>query len=51
MKIVSFITDFPVVDSIIGHLKLSFVVERPPLPQTASQEALMATETPAEYGS
>ena len=30
MKVVAFITDFPVVDRIINHLKLSFVAERPP---------------------
>jgi hypothetical protein len=47
MKVVAFITDFPVVDRIIGHLKLSFVAERPP--PIVYREVLMAAETPAEY--
>jgi len=45
MKIISFITDFSVVDRIIRHLKLSFVAERPPPPQIAYQELLMTAET------
>jgi hypothetical protein len=49
MKIISFLTDYAVVDRIIDHLKLSFVAERPPPPQIAYQEVLMAAETPAEY--
>jgi hypothetical protein len=49
MKIVAFLTDFSVVDHIIGHLKLTFVAERPPPPQVASQELLMAADPPAEY--
>jgi hypothetical protein len=51
MKVVAFITDFPVVDRIINHLKLSFVAERPPPPHIVYQEVLMAAETPAEYDS
>jgi len=37
------------VDRIIGHLKLSFVAERPPPPHIAYKELLMAPEAPAEY--
>ena len=48
MKFFAFITDFPVVDRIINHLKLSLVAERPP-PRIVYQEVLMAVETPAEY--
>ena len=33
---------------IIGHLKMTFVAERPPPPQRAYQEVLMAAEAPAE---
>ena len=51
MKVVAFITDFPVVDRIINHLKLSFVAAKPPPPRIAYQEVLMAAETPAEYDS
>jgi acetone carboxylase gamma subunit len=51
MKVVAFITDFPVVERIINHLKLSFVAAKPPPPCIAYQEVLMAAETPAEYDS
>jgi hypothetical protein len=51
MKVIAFITDFPVVDRIINHLKLSFVAAKPPPPRIAYQEVLMAAETPAEYDS
>jgi hypothetical protein len=30
MKVIAFITNYPVVDKIINHLKLTFVAERPP---------------------
>jgi len=49
MKVIAFLTDFSVVDRIIGHLKLTFVAERPPPPQVALQELLMAADPPAEY--
>jgi len=49
MKVIAFLTDFSVVDRIIGHLKLSFVAERPPPPHIAYHELLMAPEAPAEY--
>ena len=49
MKVIAFLADFSVVDRIIGQLKLTFVAERPPPPQVASQELLMAADPPAEY--
>jgi hypothetical protein len=49
MKVIVFLTDFSVVDRIINHLKLSFVASKPPPPQVAFQELLMAAETSAEY--
>jgi len=44
MKVIAFITDYPVADRIIDHLKPKFVAERPPPPQVASQELLMAAD-------
>ncbi len=49
MKIISFLSDYAVVDKIIKHLKLTFVVERPTPHHVASQEVLEAAETGAEY--
>jgi ribosomal protein S27E len=49
MKVVSFLTDWAVVDRIINHLKLTFLADRPPPPQIAYQEVLIAAEAPAEY--
>ena len=49
MKVIAFITDYPVVDRIIRHLKLSFQAERPPPPQIAPQELLMTAEERGEY--
>jgi hypothetical protein len=46
MKIISFFTDWAVVDRIIDHLKLTFVAERPPPPQVAYQGVLMAARQP-----
>jgi len=34
MKIISFLTDYSVVDRIINHLKLTFVADKPPPPST-----------------
>jgi transposase len=51
MRVISFLTDYAVVDRIIDHLKLTFVAERPPPAHLAYQEVLMAAETPAEYSS
>jgi hypothetical protein len=47
MKVISFLTDYAVVDRIIHHLKLTFVADRPPPPHLAYQELLMAAETSA----
>jgi len=49
MKTIAFFTDYAVVDKIIDHLKLTFVAQRPPLPQIASQELLMSAEASPEY--
>jgi hypothetical protein len=49
MKVIAFLTDYVVVDRIIDHLKLTFVAERPPPPQIAYQESLVAAETSGEY--
>ncbi len=49
MKIIAFLTDYSVVDRIIGHLKLTFVAERPPPTHLAYQELLTAAESSAEY--
>ena len=42
MRIIAFLTDYGVVDRIINHLKLTFVADKPPPPQVAYQEHLMA---------
>ena len=49
MRIIAFITDYPVIDRILYHLNLIFVADKPPLPRFAYQEVLMAVETPAEH--
>ena len=49
MKVVAFITDYPAVDRIIDHLKLTFVTEKPPPSHVFQQVALMAAEEAAEY--
>ena len=49
MKIISFIEDHKVIDKIIDHLKLTFMAERPPPPQSVPQELLMAAEESEEY--
>jgi hypothetical protein len=36
-------------DRIINHLKLTFVADKPPPPQIAYQEVLMAAETSTDY--
>jgi len=51
MRIISFLTDYAVVDRIIAHLKLTFVAERPPPPHLAYQEFLMDSEASAGYSS
>ncbi|MDH7512250.1 MAG: hypothetical protein QHH14_04805 [Clostridiales bacterium] len=49
MRIITFLTDYAVVDRIINHLKLTFVAEKPPPPLNAFQEYLMAAEAGGEY--
>jgi len=49
MKVIAFITDYPGVDRIIRHLKLSFQAKRPSPPQIAQQELLMTAEERGEY--
>jgi hypothetical protein len=49
MKVIAFLTDYAVVDRIIDHLKLTFVADRPPPPQIAYQEVLIAAESAGEY--
>ena len=49
MRIIALITDYPVVDLILNHLKLTFVASKPPPPRIATQEVLKAVETSAEY--
>jgi hypothetical protein len=49
MKIIAFITEYAVVDTIMEHLKLTFVAERRPPTYLVYQEVLMAAETSAEY--
>jgi hypothetical protein len=48
MKVIAFLTDFAVVDRIIGHLNLTFIAERPP-PECAFQDLLMVADPPVEY--
>lgn len=49
MKIIAFIEDYNVIVRIIGHLKLTFVTERPLPPHNVQQELLMAAEDHKEY--
>ena len=49
MRIIAFITDYSVVDRITNYLKLRFIADKPPPPQAAYQEFLMAAEAGAEY--
>ncbi len=44
MRIISFIEEPSIIDSIIAHLKLTFEAERPPPPHNVQQELLMAAE-------
>jgi hypothetical protein len=48
IKILALLTDYAVVDRIIGHLERTFVAERPP-PHFVYQEVLVAAEAGAEY--
>jgi len=48
MKVISFITEYAVVDRIIDHLKLRFVADKPPLFHVFEQVALTAAEESVE---
>jgi hypothetical protein len=48
-RIISFLSEYAVVDRIIDHLKLNFVAERPAQAHLARQEVLIAAETSAGY--
>ena len=49
MRIIAFIEEPKIIDRIIRQLKLIFVAERPPPPQVAQHELLMAAEDRGEY--
>jgi len=49
MRIIAFLADYAVVDRIITHLKMTFIADKPPPPQVAFQELLMAAEISTEY--
>jgi hypothetical protein len=49
MSIIAFIEDYKVIDKIIDHLKLTFMAERPPPPQSFQQELLIAAEERGEF--
>lgn len=49
MRVIFFIEESKVTDSIVASLKLTFEAERPPPPQVFHQELLMAKEESAEY--
>lgn len=42
MKIIAFLTYYPVPDRVINHLQLTFVADSPPPPQIAYQKVLLA---------
>jgi len=49
MSIISFIEDHKVIDKIIAHLKLTFMAERPPPPQSVQHELLTEAEEMGKY--
>jgi hypothetical protein len=49
MKVVAFLTEHAVGDRIIDHLKLTFAAAKPPPPEIAFQELLMAADVSVEY--
>jgi hypothetical protein len=50
MKVVAFITEVAVVDRVIDHLKLTFVVAKPPPSHVFEQVALMAAASACTHG-
>ncbi len=49
LKVIPFLTDYAVVATIISHLTLTFVAQRPPPFQIPYQELLMAGDSLAEH--
>jgi hypothetical protein len=49
MKVVSFLTEYAVVDRIIRHLELTIVAEKPPPTHVLEPVALMAAEEGGDY--
>jgi len=49
MKVVSFLTEYAVVDRIIRHLELTFVAEKPPRAHVFEEIVLMAAEEGGDY--
>ena len=49
MKVVAFIPNYPAVDQIIDHLRLTFVAEKPPPSRVLTEVALMAAEESGSY--
>lgn len=49
MKVISFLTEYAVVDRVFRHLELTFVAEKPPPSAVFEQVALMAAEESGEY--
>ena len=49
MKVVSFLTEYAVVDRIIRHLELTFVAEKPPPAHVFEPVVLMAAEEGGDY--
>jgi Transposase zinc-binding domain len=49
MKVVSFLTEYAVVDRIIRHLELTFVAEKSPPAHVFEQVVLMAAEEGGDY--
>ena len=49
MKVIVFLTDYPAVDRLIDHLKLTFVAEKTPPSHVFEQVALAAAEGSGDY--
>ncbi len=49
MKVISFLTDFSVVDCIIDYPKVTFVAEKPPPSHVFERVALAVTERNMDY--
>jgi hypothetical protein len=49
VRIIAFLADHAMVDTIIDHLKLTFIASKPPPPSTVYQEVLVAAEALTEF--